>query len=199
MTTYRNDTSGTPMRGSAASSGHSILSPLEASKLLHHFQGSDPRIRIVLALMLLCALRRKDLLALRLEDFGDDFISVWTTRGGMRDVPYPEMLRDDINTLLAIQQKGLLLQDRSHLDSCLRRIRTAALAVGITKSITCSGLRGACLKFLIQSGASMNTLIHISGRRSVFRYIHVSHELQAGSLDFIQAFIDRNGEASEHP
>ena len=199
MTTYRNDTSGTPMRGSAAYSGNSILSPLETSRLLHHFQDSDPLIRIVLALMLLCALRRKDLLALRLEDFGDDFISVWTTRGCMRDVPYPEMLRDDINTLLAIQQKGLLLRGSSHLDSCLRKIRTAALAVGITKPITCSGLRATCLKFLIQSGASMNTLIHISGLRSVSRYVNVSNKLQAGSLDFIQAFIDRNVGASEHP
>lgn len=153
-----------------------ILTVAEVHAVLHAVR--VPQFFTLFATLYACGLRRNEGLGLNAEDIdrGRSLVHVRQGKGGSdRFVPLPPRLREILDAHLQRQAivSGPLFLSRLipgrtvSADNVCRALRLAALAAGVTKTVTPHSLRHAYATHLLERGVSLRLIQQFLGHRQI--------------------------------
>ena len=148
-------------------------------------QDTNPQIWLFILIGLSTAMRKGEILAIRLEDidFGQRLIHIPKAKAGSRAQPFPETLGIELKRYLRqhdIETGWLFPAEKSksgHSTSIEKPFRRVVAAAGLDpQRIVRHTLRHTAISHLVQQGIDLPTVATISGHRSLQMVSRYSHQ-----------------------
>ncbi len=164
-----------------------MLTEEEVRLVLQRLEGSEA---LVAGLLYGSGLRLMEALRLRVHDldFNRQELTVRNGKGGKdRRTMLPKQLAKKLQIHLEkvrTVHKRDLIEGRHHLDPSLiqKSVRSAVLAAGISKPVSCHSLRHSFATHLLERGQDIRTIQELMGHKDLKTTMIYTHVLNRGQL-----------------